>query len=294
MTEAAATATPVTPTVPSAETPAAVPKPTVSEQFNVLASKEKTLQRRREEIAREKQSLAAEKAEVARQLAESRSLAEKYGSRPKTALEALERYGFSYKDATELALNEGQPTAEQIARAAEERVTALEQRQKDAAEEAKTSAHQAAEAAATQAIEDFKGEINEFISTKSDDYELISLHGAQSVVYDTVEEFFERSRAEDAKKRGVSLDKAQGRVLSIKEASDLVEEYLAEQVKRSLDTKKFKANGQPSKEPQSGKPSDQAPAQRRTVSNEMTSSTPTLLTPRVEEDRMRRAIAALG
>jgi hypothetical protein len=80
--------------------------------------------------------------------------------------------------------------------------------------------------------------------------------------------------------------------MSLKEASDLVEDYLADQVQQSIKTvKRFQK-----------KPDDKGQAKESqgiktspTLSNALTSSaTPSLLSPQTEADRMSRAMAALN
>lgn len=96
-------------------------------------------------------------------------------------------------------------------------------------------------------------------------------------MYDTVEEYFAKTN----------------KVLSIPEACDLVEAYLEKQVEKSLATKKLSSKvSRPQEEPNATpQPSAQ---QRKTLTNtNYTSSTPSLVSPRVESDRMSRALAAL-
>ncbi len=90
--------------------------------------------------------------------------------------------------------------------------------------------------------------------------------------------------------------------MSIKEASDITEQWLEDQIQRNLATNRMKAKAspQPSKEGNkkeaSTRPSATATESPRTITNNMTSA-PTNPNsnpgPDTESDRIRRAMAAL-
>ena len=104
------------------------------------------------------------------------------------------------------------------------------------------------------------------------------MYDSTDLVYDTVEAYFDKT----------------GKVLSIPEACDLVEKYLESQVEKSLQTKKLSARLPKASEPTDKRPAPESPAPRRSLNNQnYTSSTPTLVSPKVENDRMARAMAAL-
>jgi hypothetical protein len=102
------------------------------------------------------------------------------------------------------------------------------------------------------------------------------LYDSADLVYDTVEEYFAKTN----------------KVLSIPEACDLVESYLEKQVEKSLATKKLSArvSKQEPSSPTANKPSE---PRRTLTNNDYTSSTPSFVSPKVENDRMSRALAAL-
>lgn len=254
-----------------------------SKAFLALAKREKALQRERMAIRAEKDEIAKIRAEMAALRQETETLKAK----PKSPREALERYGFSYKDATDYELNDGQPTAEQIARMAQEDVKRLREEKED---ERKRSAEEKQRLAKEQeeaVVEEFKGEISDFVKEHAEDYELIGLHDAQNLVYDVTEAHFIKTQ----------------RVLSIKEAADLVEKWLEEQAERTFKAKKFTAKGQPAPSgersplegsPKAGLQGEKATAQRRTLDNSVSSTTPTLVSSSsIESERMKRALAAL-
>lgn len=251
-----------------------VQDPGVARQFAALSKKEKALFREREAFKAEKAALAADRARIA-------ELEAKYGVKPRSPREALERYGFDYKQATEFELNDGAPTAEHMARQAQEEVAKIRAEQVERDRKAAEDAAKRAEADKVAVEQDFQVEINTFIDEKAEEYELIKFNGAQGVVYATVEEHYLKT----------------GRLLSIPEAANMVEKYLEKRLDDLEKVKKFakRRQAEPQTPAQSGQSRQpEVLAQRRTLDNTVTSSTPTLVrSPRVEDDRMARALAAL-
>lgn len=267
---------PVVPPVPATpETPVAPPIPdTAARHFSALAKKERALVKEREAFKAERQAFEAEKKKIA-------ELESKYGAKAGSPREALQRYGFSYKDATDFELNDGAPTAEQIAREAQSEVARLREEQAFAQKQAAEIAAKHAEDEKLAVQQEFRDEIKEFVVAKAEDYELIQFHDAYEVVYHTVEANFKKT----------------GRLLSIPEACQMVEKFLEKRVADLTSTKKFAKLRSGDPQPTEGGPSrkSEAPAPTRTLDNSYTSSTPTLsASPRVEADRIKRALAALG
>jgi hypothetical protein len=192
-------------------------------------------------------------------------------------LAALEDAGLSYKELTDFILNNNTVSTESQIKALQDKISEVENaRQRDHQEREEHSKRQAAERE-VQVIAEFKNEISNFISSKKDDYELTNLYESSDLVYDTVEAYFEKT----------------SKVLSIPEACELVEKYLEKQVEKSLQTKKLGQRFQKPAEESIAKSDLQAP--RRTLNNQnYTSSTPSMVSPKVENDRMTRALAALN
>jgi hypothetical protein len=267
------------PAAPTAPVEGAPPPPEPSKSFTAVARREKGLQRQREELKSKEAAIAAREAQISARIAEIEG---KFGSRPENPLKALERFGWSYKDATEFALNDSQPTAEQIARATQEEVSALKREQLEREEKRLAAEAERAAAQADEVITEFKSEIVDFVKTKPDDYELIALHNAHDLVYDVCAAYFEKNK----------------RVLSIQDAANAVEKRLDKLAEKILSSRKIKARlpTAPSADPQQPADAGQVQAQqRRTLNNGMTPNSPTLMSSKsIEDDRMRRAMAALG
>lgn len=254
-----------------------VPKERVSDRFAFLAKKEQAVVRQRQELKAQLEAMEQQKAEISRlrqEIEGSRSKKESYRQNP---LALLEEHGLSYKELTDYILNNNTVSTESQIKALQEKLESVEKQRELDRQEAQERAKRAAEEREQAVITEFKTEIGSFLKRESDKYELTNLYDSADLVYDTVEEYFAKTN----------------KVLSIPEACDLVEAYLEKQVEKSLATKKLSTKvSKPQTEDTASTPPS-AP-QRKTLSNSnYTASTPSLVSPRVENDRMARALAAL-
>lgn len=216
------------------------------------------LAQREKQLQRQREELAKERAELDRKLSEWKSAQPK----PKTPLEALE----------------GDVTPDMLAKATKAELEAFRRSWEEQQKKAQELAQKQAKEQAELAIQGFKDQISDFVKEKPDDYELIALNNAQESVYHTVEQFFQKH----------------GRVLSIKEAADLVEKQLEQEIQTLLSkSKKLKP-----KQEQAPGPDDKArqdSASKRTLNNGMTTQTPTFVhKSSVQDDAFQRALKALG
>jgi prefoldin subunit 5 len=256
---------------------AAQPRPAEgANRFSFLAKKEAAIVKQRHELKAQMEALSTQRSEVEKLRAEIEQAKGRKASYRSNPLAALEDAGLSYKELTDFILNNNTVSTESQIKALQDKIDEVESaRQRDHQEREELSKRQAAERE-VQVIAEFKNEISNFISSKKDDYELTNLYDSSDLVYDTVEAYFEKT----------------SKVLSIPEACQLVETYLEKQVEKSLQTKKLGQKFQKPAEETIAKSDPQAP--RRTLNNQnYTSSTPSMVSPKVENDRMSRALAAL-
>jgi hypothetical protein len=143
-----------------------------------------------------------------------------------------------------------------------------------AEKEAAVKAQQDREAALVQK---FHSDAIEFVKSHAETYELTNVNEAHHLVPQVMEEHFTATQ----------------KVLSFAEAADMVEKYLEDQVQKNLASKKFQARAAP-KKPSEGEPK-QEKSTSKTLSNEMTANaSPSFLNnDQFEEDRFKRAMAAL-
>lgn len=261
-------AVPPTPVVPETQK-VEPPKEDTSQKLSDLIKKEKMIYRTKQNLS-QKEKLILEKEKA---LAEREA---KLATASTNPIEALKTLGWTYDQITEYMLQNKVPVDKHITDVRNEleqfKKQQLEEKQK-AAEEAK----QAAEAQATQVIDSFKVQINDFITTNKDTYELVNLHEAQDIVFATIETHFENTK----------------KVLTIQEATDLVEKYLEDRIEQSTKTKKL-ASKYRLPEPNVEKKTEPTFSEPKTLTNSMTTgSSPGLPQARNEEDRIKRALAAL-
>jgi predicted phage-related endonuclease len=245
-------------------------------RFAFLAKKEAAIVRQRHELKAQMEAMTSQRSEMEKLRAEIDEVKGRKASYRSNPLAALEDAGLSYKELTDFILNNNTVSTESQIKALQDKISEVESaRQRDHQEREEHSKRQAAERE-VQVIAEFKNEISNFISSKKDDYELTNLYESSDLVYDTVEAYFEKT----------------SKVLSIPEACQLVETYLEKQVEKSLQTKKLGSRFQKPAEQPIAKQDPSAP--RRTLNNQnYTSSTPSMVSPKVENDRMSRALAAL-
>lgn len=256
---------------------APVPQERVSDRFSFLAKKEAGIVRQRQELKSQMESISAQRSEVEKLRQEIEKANQRKGSYKTNPLAVLEDHGLSYKELTDFILNNNTVSTETQIKAIQEKLEESEKRRELDRKESLEREQQRAAAREAQVIEEFKGEIGSYLQRESDKFELTNLYDSADLVYDTVEEYFAKTN----------------KVLSIPEACDLVEAYLEKQVEKSLATKKLSSKVQRTQEPTV---TPQRPAAtQRTISNQQyTSSSPTLVSsPRVENDRIARAMAAL-
>lgn len=194
--------------------PEAPPEVDFSSKFAALARKEKALTRKQKE-SDEKYGKFAEYEKA-------------LNDAKKNPIKFLEAAGLSYQQITDYLLNDGNPSVEnQIeelkaqyaadAKAREDRETKEASDKKDA--EAKHY---------QEIVETHKKQINAFLDSNRDTYELCALHGAAEDVFEVIEEYYNTNNE----------------ILSIDKAADAVEKYLEAEAEKLFVTKKFAAKRQ--------------------------------------------------
>lgn len=244
--------------------------PKAASRFAALARKEQGIVAKQQDVKSREEALAArEKAIADRETA----FESEWKSDP---TKAAEKRGLTYAEWTQRVLNDGKPSADSQVGEVRDEIAKLRKEREDEREAAKASAIEAEKAASAKVLEDFKSGVKAFIADKADTFEFINLHSAQNLVIATIEEHFANTNE----------------ILSTDKACELVEKFLEEQVMKSTETKKFKAKATPQPEVAT-KQSPNAGSQSKTLTNNMTASTPGFLPAKNEADRIKRALAAL-
>lgn len=281
-TAAAAAASAVVPEVPPPA--AAAAEETISPKLAMLARKEKA-------IVDRQRAFQQQQAELNKRMqdweAKEKLWAEREARAKGDPMKALEEFGHSYQSATERALLGTDLTPADVEKRAMAKVKELEDRLEAEKKAAQESERTRAEKEAQEIVEQYKTGLVTFLDSKKDEYKLCALFDKEAeLLYDTVDSYYQKTLAE-ATERG---DKnPAGKILSNEEAAALVEKYF----KKLVDD----ANGvlTPKQQAAAEEALDKEPTgqQVKAISNGMQQTAPSYLPAKTEEDRMRRAMAAL-
>lgn len=266
--------------------PAKDPKAeSAASRFASLAKREKAIVARSQQIKAQEQQVLQEKQQLSDTLQRFEGLKKEVAENP---LRALEYLGVSYQQLTDFILKGEKPTPELQLMSLEQRMEERFKKQEDERAARLEEQKQIAQQETEEVIEAWRQNVSTFIDSKPDDYELIQLNDGKPIVESLIEQSFhqemKRWEAEGKPKHNPP------KILSEKDAADKVEDWLAKQVEANLNTKKFQAKAAPQPKEESKSP---APAQQRTITNNMAASMPSTLPAKTEADRMARALAAL-
>lgn len=148
---------------------------------------------------------------------------------PKKALDML---GLSYDQLTESILKDGEVPPSVHIKQLQDKISDLENRLKlEKDEETEIRKKQVLEAE-SKAIGDFKTEIGDYLKNNTARYELIDFEGAHDLVFDVIDEHYNRT---------IDPQSGVGKIMSIQEAADKVEEHLEKKYLAAKEKNKVKA-----------------------------------------------------
>ena len=190
-------------------------------------------------LSRREKEIRAKEAEYDKRIAELEERLGSFGKKPepepelpieyrlkKDPLRALEDMGLSYDKLTELALNDGKLTPEMQMRLMREE---LEGDYKKKFEELENRLLEKEKSDEQRRYDDiqrgFQNEIEDFVESNADRYELIKANEANDIIYDVIEEHYNDT----------------GRILDIEEAAEAVENYLEEEAEKIFRLGKFRS-----------------------------------------------------
>ena len=266
----------------------------LSDRLSAMARKEKQLYRLRREMQQREQSFAQREAQI-KQFEQWR---EQGKQNPESFLQ--QSLGMTYDQFVQWKLNGGQVTPEMEVKAIREDLARRDQEQRTREQQAAEQQKLAAQREADETVATWKQQVADFLESAPDDYELTLKTQSQDLVTDTVEEHWKRSVA--AWKRAGSPKNRMPKLMSDKDAADLVEKYLEDQMDEINGTSKKLssrwAKRDAGKDPERGSMREAARELRSspspTLAGQMPStSAPSILSPANEGDRMARALAKL-
>lgn len=247
-----------------------------------LASRLEILMRRDQAVVNKERALKAKEAEIEAKLARIQEF-ETVKQNPKKALEFL---GLDYNQLTQSILKDGEVTPEIEIKRVKDELENFKKSQEADKERQLQDAKRAAEAQELKAVSDFKSEITQYLNDNSSRYELISFEAQQELVFEVIDEHYTRTLDQET---GI------GKVMSIAEAADKVEEYLEKKYLKSKDLNKVKALwGNIPKEAQKQiiKQETKLGQPPKTLTNQLSASAMKPRTQAVtDEERVQRAIA---
>lgn len=251
------------------------------------------IRREQQALARERQAKERETQLEARfkELESEKAKITEFESVKKDPKKALGILGLTYDEITQAHLNDGElPPQVEIKRLREEleAYKANQSKEKDfEKEKALEFSKKQAEAQEQKAIGEFKGEIGQYLSDNSARYEYISFEDEQDLVFAVIDENYNRT---------LDAETGIGKVMSIKEAADKVEEFLEKKYIKAKELNKTKALwGAIPKETQKQIAKQENVPQKpppRTLTNQLSASASTpRKAPITDAERIQKALA---
>lgn len=271
VTEAAAIPVP-TEATQTEEAPKAQARELASPQLSILAKREKALQKQREEIQKSKLEVDSKYEEINK----FKSLKEQAKTNP---LKFLEEAGLTYEELTNFILNGNKPTAEMETSSIKSEMQKLRDEIAQREQERENSAKAMDEKRAQEAISNFKENITGFLTGKPDDFELCNNYPESvDLIYDVIEAHFAQTE----------------KVMSMEEAAKLVEDHFESEAMKVTSFKKIQSKLAPKPAPTEEDGFQKAKQQASPTLNNSMSQTVSGLSNSTENDRIKRALAALG
>lgn len=267
---------------PTPVTPPATPKKSLdSEEFSALAKKERAILQKQKEIQ-------AREAKI-EQMIEERVTAKLNEIKKLKPTERLKFVDTDEKSIVDMVINGNELTPDmrinQAKQELESRIAQLESQLKAREEQDK----QNQELSKQQAEANVKRDISKFITGNPDKYQLSNVYKeeAERLTWETLNSLYTKNREQDPEY-----------LPTFEEAADAVESYLEELASKALAAPKFKSRLAPveTPAPQSAEAGFQAkkPATPPKTLSNVSSSAPSMLSPKNESDRLQRALAKLN
>ena len=243
-----------------------------SPKFAALARKEKAILKRSQEVKQMENNIKKMQSDLEAKMAKLTDLENRGKTDPDYALEAL---GWDYDKYLNYRLNDKQVTPDHRVNDLEKRLESMKKEAEERELQRDQKAKEDAERQYSDQISAFKTQIKDFVTEKQSEYELINLYDASETVFETIQAYHQQHK----------------KLLNVKEASDLVEKFLEDQAEEKyMKSTKLKAKfGIPVEKKEEKK----QPPTSTTLSGTINTSVGSMLPAKNEQDRLRRALAAL-
>lgn len=247
-----------------------------SKRFAELSKKEQRILRKKLEMEKElkerEERIAAKEKEIKDSV--KNELREMIKKNPKLVMDEL---GIDYNSLTNYFLSDGKLTPESVAQSVEEKIQALEKRLEEQAKafEAKELARKEEEN--RKVLENFSATIIETIKTNAEKYPAVAAFDGAPVVYEMIQQRWHETEGQH--------------LMTIDEACEILEKEFDSRISKVMQTPKYSAKAP---QPKNGETKLKSPDKPKTITNELTSSGPSMLPPKTENDRIKRALEKLA
>lgn len=234
-----------------------VQKDEFEDKFLRLTRKERALQQAQAE-------LKAKQAEIEKMKSEYDSFMSRKSKVKEDPFEAFNLLGVSYEELTKAMLEKTEPPPDKLTEI-ERKLQMLEEREEKQKQQAKLEQERALEEQRQKTIEAFQGDLAKFI--ESSDYELVKANDGQELVFEIIQQDFQRQISEGSK---------EPKIMEYQAACEKAETWFESQLDKLLTLNKVKSRLQP-KEDQPKSPFEATVSQPRmsvpsTLTNSMKAS----------------------
>lgn len=263
---------------PTEEKPKEEQKPDVNAQrFAQIAKKEKALLELQRQIKSKEESLVKREEEIrAKVLEELKTIAK---TKPTEALAKLET---DYKTVTDYILNNEQITPEIVKKSTDSELEKIRAELEATKKQIQEDKAQQAESEKQRILKAFNDNVIDTVKKNSEKFELINLFGQEQAVIARIEQHWKETCDETGQN---------GEILSTEQAAEQLEEMLTKECEKVFKAKKFSQRLASQPKTDAPKPTSQ---KSQTLTNEITTSAPSMLSAKTEQDRLRRALEKLA
>lgn len=191
--------------------------------------------------------------------------------------EAIEKIGTDYQAVTDHYLNHGKLTPELVARDVESKIQELERKLQEQAKTFETREKERIAEENRKTLENFSATIVETVKASSDKYPSVAAFDGAPVIYEMIQKRWH--------------DTGGNHLMTIDEAAEILEKELDSVISKVVQTPKYSARFSSTKKEEPKPTSLNKP---KTITNDLTSSAPSLLPAKTENDRIKRALEKLA
>jgi hypothetical protein len=249
-----------------------------AKRFADLSKREQKILRRKLEMEKElkekEESLSKRESDIKRQAIEE--LKQLARTNPDKALEALET---NYNSITDWKLNAGKVTPETVEKKVLSEVDLLKKQIEDLKNQREEEKKTLEQKKNEEVLQNFQKSIVTTLETKAEEYPAAHAMGGAEIVYHMIQQRYHDTKGQH--------------LLKIDEACALLEKDLTNAIEKVVTSKGWQKRlaSNPKKEDTKQQSLNK---QKPTITNDMTSTAPSLLPPKAEADRLQRALARLS